>query len=169
MSGISSSAPVVPPTLRPLCASTRRGQIDLHGLVIELAEGYRQTWSEIKVGIQGIAPVCIRADPILIKEAIDNLLSNASSFASEGSTIDIELAKEDACAVVKIRNKGPCIIEDTEVLFGPFASTRSGPSSEHHGLGLYLVRLIAEQYGGTVRIANIPDGSGVEASISLPL
>ena len=58
---------------------------------------------------------------------------------------------------------------DTEILFGPFASSRSGPASEHQGLGLYLVRLIAAQCGGTASIANFDDGSGVQASIVLPL
>ena len=55
------------------------------------------------------------------------------------------------------------------MLFGPFASTRSGPSSEHQGLGLYLVRLVAEHHGGKAIISNLDDGSGVEASIFLPL
>jgi signal transduction histidine kinase len=138
-------------------------------LVREVTDGFRQTSSGIKLEIRGIVPIIIQADPILVKEAIDNLLSNATSFASDGSTIEIELTNEDAYAVVKVRNKGPSIIGDTEMLFGPFASTRSGPSSEHHGLGLYLVRLIAEQHGGTANITNIGECCGVEASISLPL
>jgi signal transduction histidine kinase len=143
--------------------------MDLHRLVSEVTDGFQQTYSGIKLEIQRVVPIFIQADPILVKEAIDNLLSNATSFAYDGSTIEIELTNEDAYAVVKVRNKGPSLIGDTEMLFGPFASTRSGPSSEHHGLGLYLVRLIAEQHGGTANIANTRDGRGVEASILLPL
>jgi Histidine kinase-, DNA gyrase B-, and HSP90-like ATPase len=70
---------------------------------------------------------------------------------------------------VCVSNKGPLIEGDTETLFGPFESTRAGPSSEHQGLGLYLVRLIAVQHGGTAVIANLGDGSGVRATIRLPL
>jgi len=55
------------------------------------------------------------------------------------------------------------------MLFGPFASTRSGPSSEHQGLGLYLVRLVGEHHGGKALISNLDDKSGVEAAIVLPL
>jgi two-component system sensor histidine kinase ChvG len=143
--------------------------MELHRLVSEVTECFRQTSSGIKLEIQGVVPNFVQADPILIKETIDNLLSNETSFASDGSTIEIELTNEDAYAVVKVRNQGLSIVGDTEMLFGPFASTRSGPSSEHHGLGPYLVRLIAEQHGGTANIANTRDGCGVEASILLPL
>jgi len=63
----------------------------------------------------------------------------------------------------------PPIEGNAEFLFGPFSSSRSDPSSEHQGLGLYLVRLIAEQHGGEATVANLPTARGVEASIFLPL
>ena len=72
-------------------------------------------------------------------------------------------------AIIKVSNVGELLKGNTEMFFMPFVSSRSGPSSEHQGLGLYLVRLIAEQHGGAASIKNLEDGSGVEASISLPL
>jgi signal transduction histidine kinase len=61
------------------------------------------------------------------------------------------------------------IEDDTEVLFAPFTSRRASDVGEHQGLGLYLVRLVAEYYGGSAYIGNRSDSSGVEATIKLPL
>ena len=115
------------------------------------------------------ANVWVYADPTLVNEAVDNLLVNAASFALDGSAIQIRLDQGSTHAAIKVRNVGPLIQGDAEALFMPFTSSRSGPSSEHHGLGLYLVRLIAEQHGGIAAIANLEDRSGVEACITLPL
>ena len=155
-------------------AFVRQGQaqpIDLPRLLGELIGSYRQTHSGIDFRLQlpDKEPLYVSADPTLLKEAVSNLLANAASFADEESIIQVVLERDGVHAVIKVRNKGPIIQYDTEMLFGPFASTRSGPSSEHQGLGLYLVRLVAEHHGGKAIISNLDDGSGVEASIFLPL
>jgi two-component system, OmpR family, sensor histidine kinase ChvG len=143
--------------------------IDLLGLLGELVRHQQQTYSGIRLGLKGSGSVLVNADPTLLKEAVANLVANAASFAIEQSTVEILLEQAGASAIIKVRNKGPLLLSDPEVLFGPFASTRSGPSSEHQGLGLYLVRLIAEHHGGSAAIANMDDQSGVEASVWLPL
>jgi signal transduction histidine kinase len=155
-------------------AFVRQGQaqpIDLTRLLGEVIGSYRQTHSGIDFRLQlpDKEPLYVSADPTLLKEAVSNLLANAASFADEESIIQVVLERDGVHAVIKVRNKGPIIQYDTEMLFGPFASTRSGPSSEHQGLGLYLVRLVAEHHGGKAIISNLDDGSGVEASIFLPL
>jgi signal transduction histidine kinase len=155
-------------------AFVRQGQaqpIDLPRLLHELIGSYQQTHSGIDFRLQlpDKEPLYVSADPTLLKEAVSNLLANAASFADEESIIQVVLERDGVHAVIKVRNKGPIIQYDTEMLFGPFASTRSGPSSEHQGLGLYLVRLVAEHHGGKAIISNLDDGSGVEASIFLPL
>ena len=155
-------------------AFVRQGQaqpIDLPPLLRELIGSYQQTHSGIDFRLQppDKEPLYVSADPTLLKEAVSNLLANAASFADEESIIQVVLERDGVHAVIKVRNKGPIIQYDTEMLFGPFASTRSGPSSEHQGLGLYLVRLVAEHHGGKAIISNLDDGSGVEASIFLPL
>ena len=148
---------------------SRPQSIDLLRLLDELVRHQQQTYSGIHLDLKGSGPVLVYADPILLKEAVTNLVANAASFAVEQSTVEISLEPADASAIIKVRNRGPLLLSDPEVLFGPFASTRSGPSSEHQGLGLYLVRLIAEHHGGSAAISNRDDQSGVEASIRLPL
>jgi signal transduction histidine kinase len=143
--------------------------VDLGHLLSDQVDAFQQTTSGIGFRLQSPAIVRVYCDPNLIKEAVGNLLSNAMSFAVEESAVEVATVVDGAHVIIRVSNKGPPIDGDTETLFGPFASTRSGPSSEHQGLGLYLVRLIAEQHGGPAAIANLADRSGVQATISLPL
>lgn len=143
--------------------------IDLNEVLNEIVENYRRTYSGMHVHLVDRIGAWVLADRTLVKEAVENLLTNAASFAKEDSTIQITLELDGRHATIKVSNNGPLLQRDAEVLFRPFASSRSGPSSEHEGLGLYLVRLIAEQHGGTAAIADLDDGSGVQASITLPL
>jgi signal transduction histidine kinase len=144
-------------------------EIDLHPLLVELLEGHRQTYSGIDIQLRAQTSIWTRADSALIKEAVSNLVSNAVSFARDNSKVELALELKDQQAIIRVQNEGPLLLGDPELLFGPFTSTRNDPSSEHYGLGLYLVRLIAEHHGGSAVIANLGDGSGVEASIWLPV
>ena len=143
--------------------------IDLSELLNELIEDYRRTHSGVHFHLASWIGVWVDADRTLVKEAVENLLTNAASFAKDDSTIQITLERDGKHATIKVCNNGPLLQGETEALFRPFISSRSGPSSEHEGLGLYLVRLIAEQHGGTAAITNLDDRSGVQASIMLPL
>lgn len=141
---------------------------DLGILLAEQTEVFRQSNSGIALELVCESAVSIHVDPTQIKEAVGNLLSNAASYADDGSTVQVRLATDEQDAVISVTNRGPLVEGDTESLFGPFVSSRSEPTGEHQGLGLYLVRLIAEQHGGTATIANLEDGSGVSVSIRLP-
>jgi signal transduction histidine kinase len=143
--------------------------LDLDTLLKGVVEGFQRAYSGITFHLEELQAASISADPTLINEAIFNLLTNAASYAEEESAIHVALQVVGNVALVRVRNKGPLIEHDTDELFRPFSSTRAGPSSEHQGLGLYLVRLIAEQHGGSAHIANLDDRSGVEASIALAL
>ena len=81
----------------------------------------------------------------------------------------ITLSQSINSATLPVFNQSPLIEGDAEVLFGPFRSTHMEEGRDHQGLGLYLVRLVAEHYGGAGKLANRPDDEGVEASISLQL
>ena len=54
-------------------------------------------------------------------------------------------------------------------LFESLWQSRPGRDERpHFGLGLYIVRLIAEFHGGEARAANLPDGGGVRFSVRIP-
>jgi signal transduction histidine kinase len=141
---------------------------DLRMFLIERVEAFRHSSAGVGFALTCPDLIQLRLDTTLMKEAIDNLLGNAVSFADEGSTVEVGARIDGGRVVVSVKNRGPLVGDDTEAWFGPFASSRSGPSGVHQGLGLYLVRLIAEQHGGTATLANLEDGSGVVASILLP-
>jgi two-component system, OmpR family, sensor histidine kinase ChvG len=75
-------------------------------------------------------------------------------------------------AEITVSNEGPALpMEMQEQLFDSMVSVRpqQGGDEAHLGLGLYIVRLIAEFHNGSARLENRPDGKGVTAVISLSL
>jgi signal transduction histidine kinase len=102
-----------------------------------------------------------------------NLIGNALRY---GERARVSLAREGAEAVVRIEDDGPGI--PPQDIAGMMEAFTRGDSSRNRetggaGLGLTLARAIAEQHGGTVRLANRPgpDGkvAGLVAELRLPL
>jgi two-component system sensor histidine kinase ChvG len=73
---------------------------------------------------------------------------------------------------ITVANRGPLLPPDIEKsLFDSMVSQRVATRDNrlHFGLGLYVVRVIAERHGGSARASNLADGSGVSVTVSLPL
>ena len=77
----------------------------------------------------------------------------------------VSLGLDDASAVITIQDRGPGIPGDVRPLL--FQLFGGGPSSEGLGVGLYLVRGIAEAHGGSVDVET--DSNGTRFVIRLPL
>jgi two-component system, sensor histidine kinase and response regulator len=113
------------------------------------------------------APLELAVDPGLLRRALENLVSNAIKFSPPGSEVVVRVAPRGgpdgrAGARLAVADEGPGVPEEARGrLFEKFAITdlkRSGVRQT--GLGLYLVRLVAEAHGGTVAIEpNQPRGS----------
>jgi signal transduction histidine kinase len=96
-------------------------------------------------------------------------MDNAVDFCPPGKRIEIKLESDAKFFALSVANEGPALepgIEST--LFGSLVSGRKSASDRPHlGLGLYIVRLIAEFHGGQATARNLPDARGVVFSVHL--
>ncbi len=112
-----------------------------------------------------------RGAPELIVQMLDKLIDNAVDFTPAGGRISVTLRRDAARYVVEVGNDGPRIPEDMlPRLFESLFELREAPDERpHFGLGLYIVRLIAEFHDGRASVANREDGGGVRFWIELPM
>lgn len=139
--------------------------VDLIGLA---AEECARIDAELDVQTDG--PLDVQGISKLLRRAVRNLLENARRY-SQGE-IQLTLEKKDHSVEIRVEDHGPGVPrEQRERIFEKFyrlpgASERSGGV----GLGLSLVRSIAERHGGTVHCEARQDGrSGASFVICLPL
>jgi len=109
--------------------------------------------------------------PDLIVQALDKLVDNAISLSAEDCEIGISLRSEDGSCLISVSNSGTRLPDvPHEQLFDSLVSLREKRlSGQHLGLGLHIVRLVAEAHGGSVSARNLPDDKGVEFTICLPV
>jgi len=107
--------------------------------------------------------------PDLIVQMLDKLVDNAVDFSTDGATISIRLRADDTHAEISVANPGPPLpAEASTRLFESLWQSRAEPDRRpHFGLGLYIVRLIAEFHGGSAQAENLEDHSGARFSVRL--
>ena len=117
------------------------------------------------------APVRLRGAPDLYAQMLDKLAANAADFALGEEPIRLRLEARQGMGVLTVSNRGPRLPEGAAGrLFGSMVSMRAGTGPEPHlGLGLYIVRLVAEFHGGRAEALDREDGSGVVMKVSCPL
>jgi two-component system, OmpR family, sensor histidine kinase ChvG len=105
----------------------------------------------------------------LIVQMLDKLIDNAVDFSPPGASITLRLLLPPQAAVIEVDNPGPALPAQAEGrLFESLWQSRSGDDGRpHFGLGLYIVRLIAEFHGGEASARNLPDGGGVRIAVRL--
>jgi two-component system sensor histidine kinase ChvG len=100
---------------------------------------------------------------------LDKLIDNAVDFSPADGTITVRLLLAAQAAVIEVDNPGPPLPPQLagRLFESLWQSRADGDSRPHFGLGLYIVRLIAEFHGGAAAAGNLADGSGVRISVRL--
>src|SRR5215472_3307177 len=105
------------------------------------------------------------ADRQRLETALDSLVENAVRYTEEGGVIELGAYRDEESVVVEVRDDGPGI-PDEELAY-IFESFRSGASLGGTGIGLAIVKAIAEAHGGAVSAENLPAG-GARFRLRLP-
>ncbi len=146
--------------------------INLGEMLKHSVDAYRSVNPSRTIRLNLPAERCeLRCAPDLIAQALDKLVDNAISLSAEDCEIGISLRREERAVLVCVANSGthlPDVLHDQ--LFDSLVSLRDNRASgQHLGLGLHIVRLVAEAHGGKVSARNLPNDMGVEFTIRLPV
>ncbi|WP_342381824.1 HAMP domain-containing histidine kinase [Myxococcus stipitatus] len=147
----------------------KRGDLSL--VVAQAVEGARAEAEQrgLLIRLDAPGPVEASFDAGGVRQAVDNLLSNALKFSPEGGEIHVRLAQEGGRYQVRVADSGPGIpAEEQEAVFEPFHRVLGSARAPGTGLGLAIVREVAEQHGGRAYVAREPRESGTELVIELP-
>ena len=102
------------------------------------------------------------------EEAVFNLLDNAVKYTPAGGAVRVSASAYQMFSAIHVADNGPGIPEDEQPkVFQRFYRGLSNPTEEGVGIGLYLVRQIAEGQGGYVKVSSRP-GEGSTFSLYLP-
>ncbi len=137
-------------------------RVDLRQIATDVIDALHPILMEREANVQivGEAPdVLGNADRL--KEALTNLVENASRFIDPGGHIVIDLCGLHGNSVVQVKDDGTGFGDiDPNLLFGRFyrADTSRARNTGGTGLGLAIVKSIVEAHDGTVEAVNLPQG-----------
>jgi two-component system sensor histidine kinase HydH len=139
-------------------------QVIINDVIKETVETVSGSHSAVNVTINAAAPVSIKADKVLLRQALTNLFVNAVEAMPEGGRLDIDVSSLHGRAEIIIRDTGAGIPEDVaQKIFLPFYTTKQ----EGIGLGLALVQKIIVSHGGSIEVES-KEGEGSVFRIVLP-
>ncbi len=146
--------------------------VDLPSLITEFVDGYRDSHKgqEFRT-MNSEGPLEIESNPDRLAQMLDKLIDNAVQFSRNGTPIIIRTQRNDDNAEISVLNEGPALPEKiSDRLFDPMVSFgKTNAKHSHLGLGLFVVRLIAEYHKGTAWAHDRQDADGVEVTVSIPL
>ena len=116
------------------------------------------------------APVHALVSDFRIEQMLDKLIDNAVDFHRTGTPIRVQLECYGDLLQIVVANRGAALSEERlHTIFDSMVSHRGPDNRLHFGLGLHVVRIIAEHHGGTVSAINLADASGVAFVVRLPM
>jgi signal transduction histidine kinase len=142
-------------------------ELDLSGLVHSLAQDFQDTHGTT-IFLTTEPNLKVHADRQLLSIAINNLLDNAHKYAPPDSVITVSVTSHHRQASITVTDNGPGIDEDDlPNIFNAYYRGSNSARQSGSGLGLHLVRYIAEQHKGTATAIR-KDNGGMNFVIMLP-
>jgi signal transduction histidine kinase/DNA-binding NarL/FixJ family response regulator len=153
--------------------SIRREPVDVAALVAEVAEANKPLAVNKQQALTVSAPPdhVTMCDSDRMREAIDNLISNAIKYSPIGGKIGLLVSRDAGSTVIRVTDQGAGLSpEDLGRLFGRFQRLSAKPTAGESstGLGLSIVKRIIDMHGGTVTADSAGPGQGATFTIVLP-
>jgi len=132
---------------------------------LALARDAARLYESDALVVDAPVPVPVQGDRLLLSRALHNLLLNAREAAGAGAPVELRAGRTAGEGWIEVLDRGPGLSgADAARVFEPYFSTKNRGS----GLGLSVVKDIAERHSGRITLANRA-GGGAEARLTLPL
>ncbi|ETA50556.1 sensor histidine kinase [Ponticoccus alexandrii] len=146
-------------------------RVDLKALVIDMVETFapiaEDSGQAFSFDFKELDNFSVMGDGQMLQQMVANLFDNAVTHGSEGNVITVSLGHEKGRIRIIVADTGPGIPDDSkEKVFEPFQRLDPSRSKPGTGLGLALVRAIAEKHGGQVTLRD--NHPGLIVDLSLP-
>ncbi|MEI7729570.1 MAG: response regulator [Verrucomicrobiota bacterium] len=107
-----------------------------------------------RVKLKAEVPECvILADPVQVRSAFINLLSNALKYSSDKQPVEVEVTLVGTQVRLLVRDQGRGIsVEELPHIFDPFFRANNSAGITGHGLGLAMARMLVEKNGGKIHV-----------------
>jgi two-component system, OmpR family, sensor histidine kinase MprB len=139
-------------------AQVEKEQFQFDELVEATLERARSRFPEVSWEPDGLEPTVVDGYRERMERAVWNLLENAGKWSGGGGSVEVSLAEGE----LQVRDHGPGFDEeDQPLVFDRFYRSAAARSMPGAGLGLAIVREVAEAHGGTVTAENATDGGAV--------
>ena len=121
--------------------------------------------AEVALTVQGLEGLDVVGDATQLRQALVNLILNAVQAASPAGEVRVRVRREGSTAAIDVEDTGPGVAESVRGrLFEPLITTKDHGS----GLGLALVKRVAERHGGSVGHEPCP-GRGARFTLRIPV
>src|SRR5215217_4487566 len=159
--------------MNALDIAIRREPIDLAAMLSEIVASHRALAEKKNQTIYLASPPhqIWSCDPDRLREAIENLMSNAIKYSPPGGTIELSMVVDREGAVIRVKDQGAGLSQDDLArVFGRFQRLSAKPTGGENstGLGLSIVKRITELHGGRVGAESPGLGQGATFTIQLP-
>jgi len=149
-----------------------RERTDIGALAAPIVERPRPELDQHQIGVEThLEPAITEGDPALIERLIANLVDNAVRHNVDGGRVEVSTRQQGDRALLIVENTGQLIApEEIETMFEPFrrlGPARTGTDQGQHGLGLSIVRAIADAHGAEIDAHPRP-GGGLSMTVAFP-
>ena len=113
----------------------------------------------------------VHVDPILLQQAIGQILDNAAKYSAPGSIISLTAQRQDGQVTIAVADRGEGLTSDEKVRLGErfFRGSRHLSTIPGSGLGLWIAQAFVSAIGGTVAAVSSGEGRGTTVTIGLPI
>jgi two-component system, OmpR family, sensor histidine kinase MprB len=139
-------------------AQVEKEEYQFDELVENTVERARTRFPDVSWETDGLEPTVVDGYPDRMERAVWNLLENAGKWSGDGGSVEVSLVGGD----LEVRDHGPGFAEeDRPLVFDRFYRSAAARAMPGAGLGLAIVREVAEAHGGTVAAENAGDGGAL--------